>query len=75
MHVCGVPLTNPTPTQPPGGVPLNQKKCYKNLTNSDILISFKDLKFVQIPPPMDECLVWWVGGWIGGLMGQIVLNQ
>ena len=38
--------------------------------NQDISIPFEDLKFVETPPPIAGCLVWWVGGWVGGLVGQ-----
>ena len=35
--------------------------------NGDISILFKDLTSVETPPPM--------GGWVGGLMGGIMLNH
>ena len=38
--------------------------------NQDISIPFEDLKSVETSPPMGGCLVWSVGGWMGGLMGQ-----
>ena len=43
--------------------------------NLDILILFEDLKFVETPPLMGGCLVWWVGGCIGGLIGQVMSNH
>ena len=29
------------------------------------------LKSVGTPPSMCGCIVWWVGGWVGELMGGI----
>ena len=43
--------------------------------NQDILILFEDLKSVETPPPMGGCMVWWVGGWLGELMGGAVSNH
>ena len=33
--------------------------------NQDISILFEDLKYVKTPPPMDGCMVLWVGWWMG----------
>ena len=38
--------------------------------NQDILILFEDLKAVETPPPMGGCMVWWVGGLMGGAMSN-----
>ena len=46
--------------------------------NQDISILFKDLKSVETLPPMGGCMVWWIGGCMGGLMVgpcQIIKNQ
>ena len=43
--------------------------------NQDILILFEDLKYVETPSPMDGCMVWWVGGWLSGLMGGAMSNH
>ena len=42
---------------------------------NETLILFEDLKSVETPPPMDGCMVWWVGGWLGGLMGGAMSNH
>ena len=77
MHACiGHPPhthTHPHPHPPPsqGGTPHNQLKFDNTRTNQDISIPFKDLKSVKNSPPMDWCIVRWVGGWMGGLMGGV----
>ena len=43
--------------------------------NRDILILFDVLKSVETPPPMGGCMVWWVGGFLGQLMGGAMLNH
>ena len=43
--------------------------------NRDILILFENLKSVKTPPPMGGCMVWWVGGWLDGLMGGAMSNH
>ena len=43
--------------------------------NQDILILFEDLKSVETLPPMGGCMVWWVGGWLGRLMGGAMSNH
>ena len=58
------------PPTPPPGDPRNHSKFNSTWTNRDISILFKDLKFVETPPPMDGCIIWWVGGWVDG-WGQV----
>ena len=78
VHMGGVdPLTSPTPIHPPPPTredPQNQSKFNSTWTNWDILILFEDLKSVETPPPMGGCIIWWVGGWVGGLMDGIRSN-
>ena len=59
------------PPYPPGGDPRNQSKFNSTSTNRDISILFEDLKSVETSPPMGGCMVWWVGHWVGGLMGGV----
>ena len=61
--------THPHP-YPPICHPRNHLKFYNTSTYQDISILFKDLKSVKNSPPMGGCVVWWVGGWLGGLMGS-----
>ena len=80
MHVCGGhPLTTPYPhlptPYPPEGGPRNQSKFNSTWTNRDISILFKDLKSVETSPPKSGCIVWSVGGWVGGLMGGVRSNH
>ena len=67
------PIPMPTPIHPsttPQGVdPWNHLKFDNTSTYQDISIPFKDLKSVKNSPPMGGCVVWWVGGWLGRLMG------
>ena len=58
---------------PPG--PPHQSNFNNTWTNQDISIPFKDLKCVKNSPPMDGCMIWWVGGWVGWLMGGIRSNH
>ena len=61
---------------PPRGVDLrNHLKLDNTSTYQDISILFEDLKSVKNSPPMDGCVVWWVGGWLGGLMGWVRSNH
>ena len=83
MHMCmGHPHTLiPTPTSihpsatPPGGGPQNHLKFDNTSTYQDISILFEDLKSVKNSPPMGGCVVWWVGGRLGGLMGGVRSNH
>ena len=75
------PIPTPTPIHPsatPQGVdPRNHLKFDNTSTYQDISIPFEDLKSVKNSPPMGGCVVWWVVGWLGGLMvgsGQITKN-
>ena len=75
VHMCGEhPLTtsHPHPNHPPippppRGDPRNQSKFNSTWTNRDISILFEDLKSVETSPPMGGCMVWWVGGLMGGI--------
>ena len=79
VHVCvhGTPPPHPYPLPPlsthlppPRGVdPRNLLKFDNTSTYQDISIPFEDLKSVKNSPPMGGCVVWWVGVWLGGLMG------
>ena len=63
------------PPHPPGGDPRNHSKFNSTWTNRDISILFEDLKSVETPPPMGGCIIWWVGVWVGGLMGGVRSNH
>ena len=73
MCMCGGhPLTIPHPSPPthpptPRGDPQNQSKFNSTWTNRDISILLEDLKSVETSTLMGGCIVWWVGGWLGGL--------
>ena len=80
MHACvcacvwGTPFHHPHPIHPSPdtqGDPQNQSKFNSTWTNQDISILFEDLKSVETLPPMGGCIVWWVGEWVGGLMGGV----
>ena len=82
VHAWDTPHTLiPTPTPsthlpPPRGVdPRNHLKFDNTSTYQDISILFEDLKSVKNSPPMDGCVVWWVGGWLGGLMDGVRSNH
>ena len=66
------PMPSPTPIHPsatpPRGVdPQNHLKFDNTSTYQDISIPFEDLKSVKNSPPMGGCVVWWVGGLMGGV--------
>ena len=89
VHVCvcacvhGTPPTHPylptppsTHLPPPRGVdPQNHLKFDNTSTGQDISIPFEDLKSVKNSPPMGGCVVWWLGGCLGGLMGGVRSNH
>ena len=84
MHTCmRHPPTHPyqppppsTHPPPPRGVdPQNHLKFDNTSTYQDISIPFEDLKSVKNSPPMAGCVVWWVGGWLDGLMGGVRSNH
>ena len=84
MRACmGHPSTHPylppppsTHLPPPRGVdPQNHLKFDNTSTYQDISIPFEDLKSVKNSPPMGGCVVWWVDGWLGGLMGGVRSNH
>ena len=75
VHVCGGhPLTTPTHIHPPPptprGDPRNQSKFNSTWTNRDISIPFEDLKSVETSPRIGGCMVWWVGGLMGGVRSK-----
>ena len=53
----------------------NHLKYDNTSTYQDISIPFEDLKSVKNSIPMGGCVVWWVGGWLGGLMDGIRSNH
>ena len=82
MHVCacmcacmGHPSTHPYQPPPPsthlpppqGGGPRNHLKFDNTSTYQDISIPFEDLKSVKNSPCIGGCVVWWVGGLMGGV--------
>ena len=76
VHACmnETPPHTPMPTATPihlsatpqGVDPQNHLKFDNTSTYQDISIPFEDLKSVKNSPPMDGCVVWWVGGWVVG---------
>ena len=67
-HTHTNPDTHPPICHPPRGVePRNHLKFDNTSTYQDISISFEDLKFVKNSPHMGGCVVWWVGGLMGGV--------
>ena len=58
------PCTHLPPSQ--GVDPRNHLKFNNTSTYQDISIPFEDLKSVKNFPPICGCVVWWVGGWLGG---------
>ena len=77
VHVCmhGTSPTHPYPPPPPSTNlpppwrvdPWNHLKFDNTSTYQDISILFEDLKSVKNSPPMGGCVVWWVGGLMGGV--------
>ena len=75
-HTHTYPRPHPPICHPPRGVdPRNHLKFNNTSTYQDISIPFEDLKSVKNSPPMGGCVVWWVGGWFGGLMGGVRSNH
>ena len=78
-HPPTYPYLPPPPSThlpPPRGVdPRNHLKFDNTSTDQDISIPFEDLKSVKNSPPMGGCVVWWVGGWLGGLMDGVRSNH
>ena len=60
---------------PQGMDPRNHLKFNYTSTYQDISIPFEDLKSVKNSPPIGGCVVWWVGRWLGGLMGRVRSNH
>ena len=82
IHAWDIPHTaipTPTPihtsTTPQGGGPQNHLKFNNTSTYQAISIPFEDLKSVKNSQPMGGCVVWFVGGWLGGLMGGVRSNH
>ena len=84
MRACmGHSFTHPCPPPPPsthlpsprGVDPWNHLKFDNTSTYQDISIPFEDLKSVKNSPPMGGCVIWWVCGWLGGLMGGVRSNH
>ena len=85
VHACmhGTPPPHPYPPPSPSTHPLpargvdpqNHLKFNNTSTYQDISIPFEDLKSVKNSPPMGGCVVWWVVGWLGGLMGGVRSNH
>ena len=76
LHIHAHPHPHPPICHPPRGVDLrNHSKFDNTSTYQDISILFEDLKSVKNSPPMGGCVVWWVGGWLGGLMGRVRSNH
>ena len=82
VHAWDTPAhthTHPTPSTylPPlqGVDPRNHLKFDNTSTCQDILIPFEDLKSVKNSLSTGGCVVWWVGGWLGGLMGHVRSNH
>ena len=77
VHASDIPPhthANPHP-HPPICHPQNHLKFDNTSTYQDISILFEDLKSVKNSPHMDGCVVWWVGGWLDGLMGGVRSNH
>ena len=70
----GVPPPNPTPTHPPthpqGGAPQISKNAIRLERIKIFRFRLKIWNLWRIPPPMGWCFFWWVGGWMGGLVGR-----
>ena len=75
-HTHTHPHPHPPIHHPPQGVdPRNHLKFNNTSTYQDISIPFEDLKSVKNSPLMGGCVVWLVGGWLGGLMGGVRSNH
>ena len=75
-HTHAHPHPHPPICHPPRGVdPQNYLKFDNTSTYQDISIPFEDLKSLKNSPPMGGCVVWWVGGWLDGLMGGVRSNH
>ena len=75
-HTHTYPHPHPPICHPHRGVdPQNHLKFDNTSTYQDISIPFEDLKSVKNSQPMGGCVVWWVGGWLCGLMGGVRSNH
>ena len=75
-HTHTNPYPHPPICHPLRGVdPRNHLKFDNTSTYQDISILFKDLKSVKNFPCMGGCVVWLLGGWLGGLMGGFRSNH
>ena len=71
----GMPPPNPTPTHPPthplGWVPPQISKNAIKLERIEIFrFRLKIWNLWKIPHPWVGVFFWWVGGWMGGLVGR-----
>ena len=70
-YMCGgcshpaPPSPTHPPTHPPGGYP----QISKNAIRLQRIEIFR-LESVENSPPMGGCFFWWMGGWMGGLVGR-----
>ena len=62
MHMCMCMGGAPHPTPPPPNPTLTHPPTPR--------VPFKDLESVETSPPMGGCFFCWLGGWMGGLVGQ-----
>ena len=63
-----LPPPSTHPPTPRGGTPeISQNSITLELIEI-FQFRFEDLKSVETSPPMGGCIVWWVGGWVSGLM-------
>ena len=75
-HTHAHPHPHPPISHPPRGVDSRSHLKFNNTsTYQDISIPFKDLKSVKNSPLMGGCVVWWVGGCLGGLMDWVRSNH
>ena len=68
QHTHANPHPHPSIRHPPSVLDLrNHLKFDDTSTYQDISIPFKDLKSVKNSPSMGGCVVWWLGGLMGGV--------
>ena len=63
------PPTHP-PTQPPGGAPQISKNVIRLERIKIFRFRLKIWNLWRIPHPWVGVFFWWVGGWMGGLVGR-----
>ena len=80
VHMCGwhpltIPHPHPPTFPPPGGTPgISQNSIVLELIEI-FQFCLKILKSVETSPPMGGCIIWCVGGWVGGLMGGVKVKS